>query len=86
VVADYYRVNLTELKGKRRTKAIAYPRQVAMFLSRDMTSCSFPEIGQKIGGRDHSTVMYACSKMADALKEDRTLQDDVQAIRSLLSR
>jgi chromosomal replication initiator protein len=86
VVADYYRVNLTELKGKRRTKAIAYPRQVAMFLSRDMTSCSFPEIGQKIGGRDHSTVMYACSKMSEALKEDRTLQDDVQAIRSLLSR
>ncbi|MBI5014724.1 MAG: chromosomal replication initiator protein DnaA [Deltaproteobacteria bacterium] len=86
IVAEYYHVNLGDLKGKRRTKAIAYPRQVAMFLCRETTACSFPEIGQKIGGRDHSTIMYACTKIAEALKGDRSLQDEVQALRSLLNR
>lgn len=85
-VADHFRVNLADIKGKRRTKAIAHPRQVAMFLSRELTSCSFPEIGQKIGGRDHSTVMYAHAKVGESLKSDRSLQDDVQSIRSLLGR
>jgi chromosomal replication initiator protein len=85
-VADHYRLTLAELKGKRRTKAVAHPRQVAMYLSRELTSCSFPEIGQKIGGRDHSTVMYAHSKVAESAKADRSLQDDLHSIRTALSR
>jgi chromosomal replication initiator protein len=84
--SEHFRVPLADLKGKRRTKALAHPRQVAMYLARSMTSCSFPEIGQKIGNRDHSTVIYAHSKIAEALKSDRPLQEDVQAITSTLRR
>jgi chromosomal replication initiator protein len=85
-VGDHYRVTLADLKGKRRTKALSHPRQIAMYLARELTSCSYPEIGQKIGGRDHSTVMYAHSKVAQSSKEDRVLQEDLQSIRSSLSR
>lgn len=85
-VSEYYNINLTDLKGKRRTKTLAHPRQVAMYLSRELTSCSFPEIGQKVGSRDHSTVMYATSKISESLKIDKELQDDIRAIRAVLGR
>ncbi|MBI5442571.1 MAG: chromosomal replication initiator protein DnaA [Deltaproteobacteria bacterium] len=85
-VADHYRVNVADLKGKRRTKALAHPRQVAMYLARELTACSFPEIGQKIGGRDHSTIIYACTKIAEAMEQDRSLRADVQGLSAALRR
>jgi len=85
VVSQHFHVALADLKGKRRTKGLAYPRQIAMYLSRELTSASFPEIGQKIGGRDHSTVMYAHSKIAAALEVDSELRGHVDTLRASLT-
>ena len=84
-VSQTYGVSISDLRGKRRTKAVVLPRQVAMYLSRELTECSFPEIGQKIGSRDHSTVMYACTKIATSLKTSGELRNRVESIRSSLS-
>ncbi len=84
-VSQTYGVSISDLRGKRRTKAIALPRQVAMYLARELTECSFPEIGQKIGSRDHSTVMYACTKIATSLKTSGELRNRVDSIRTSLS-
>ncbi|MBI4430813.1 MAG: chromosomal replication initiator protein DnaA [Candidatus Omnitrophica bacterium] len=62
-VADFFHLKVADLRAKRRTKNIVHPRQVAMFLARDLTNYSLLEIGQYFGGRDHSTVLYACSKV-----------------------
>lgn len=83
-VAQHFQISLIDLKGKRRTKGLAYPRQIAMYLCRELTSSSFPEIGQKIGGRDHSTVMYACSKISRSLTSEAELRAHVETLRSSL--
>jgi chromosomal replication initiator protein len=69
-ICDYYNVKLGDLKAKRRTKNIAIPRQVAMYLCRKYTETSFPVIGDKFGGRDHSTVIHASKTIERKLKED----------------
>ncbi|NOY44789.1 MAG: chromosomal replication initiator protein DnaA [Deltaproteobacteria bacterium] len=84
-VAQHYHLTAADLRGKRRTKAVALPRQIAMYLARELTDCSFPEIGQKIGGRDHSTVMYACEKISKALEADADLRAEVESIRRKIS-
>ncbi len=84
-VAQHYHLSVTDLRGKRRTKAVARPRQIAMYLARELTDLSFPEIGRRIGGRDHTTVMYACEKIAQALGSDPDLRRDVDVLRSKLS-
>ncbi len=80
VVSSHFHVSVTELKGKRRTKAVALPRQVAMYLARELTDSSFPEIGQKIGGRDHSTVMYAHGKIGELIAAGGDLKEQVDAV------
>lgn len=73
VVADFYGISEYAMKTKTRTRAIAYPRQVAMYLARGMTDYSLPELGEAFGGRDHTTVLHACAKIAVELKEqDKT--------------
>jgi chromosomal replication initiator protein len=79
-VASYFEVKLTDLRGSKRHKAIARPRQIAMFLSRRLTSSSFPEIGQKFGGKDHSTVISACRKIEDLLEKDLSVRTAVEAL------
>ena len=85
-VSEHFGLTLIDLKGKRRTRTLAHPRQIAMYLSRELTNSSFPEIGQKIGNRDHSTVMYATAKVALSIKQDTELQEAVRSIRSSLGR
>ncbi len=85
IVAQHYHLSVTDLRGKRRTKAVARPRQIAMYLARELTDLSFPEIGRRIGGRDHTTVMYACDKIAQALGSDPDLRREVEVLRSKLS-
>jgi len=63
IVAQYFDISFQDMKARKRTKAIAYPRQIAMYLSRDLTDLSLPEIGQFFGGRDHTTVLHACEKI-----------------------
>lgn len=70
VVADYFQTDLEEMKAKRRTKSVTFPRQVAMYLSRELTDSSLPKIGGEFGGRDHTTVIHACDKIQDMIKED----------------
>lgn len=84
VVAEYYNVSVKDLMGKKRTRSIARPRQIAMALSRELTKESFPDIGQSFGGRDHSTVMHACSKVDELRKEDPVLDKEYKALSMML--
>jgi len=80
VVADYYKLSYNDLKGKKRTKNIAFPRQVAMYIARDITEYSTTELGFEFGGRDHTTVMHACQKIEEKLKLDPNLESTIQAL------
>ncbi len=71
VVANYFQLSVADLRGKRRTRKISLPRQLAMALSRELTESSLPAIGAAFGGRDHATVLYACQKVGRAKKEDK---------------
>ena len=79
-VSDYYSLTPADLKGKKRTQAIAFPRQVAMFLARSLTKFSTTEVGIEFGGRDHTTVMHACQRVAARLKTDAILETSLQKI------
>ena len=79
-VSDYYSLTPADLKGKKRTQAIAFPRQVAMYLARSLTKFSTTEVGIEFGGRDHTTVMHACQRVAARLNTDATLETSLQKI------
>ena len=83
-VADYYKITVEVLKGKRRSANIAYPRMVAMYLCRMLTDQSFPRIGLEFGGRDHSTVIHAVDKIEEDLKENGQLKEIINEIKSKL--
>jgi chromosomal replication initiator protein len=80
LVCDRFGVTLSELKSERRSQSIVYPRQVAMYLSRELTDSSLPKIGKHFGGRDHTTVIHATSKIARMIKEDRSVYNLVQEL------
>lgn len=75
-VAEYFDINFQDMKTKKRSRAIVYPRQIAMYLSRDLTNLSLPEIGIYFGGRDHTTVIHACNK----IKKDIKTKGDIRNI------
>lgn len=76
VVAEYYRIKVSDLKGKGKMRSIARPRQLAMALAKELTNRSLPEIGKGFGDRDHTTVLYACRKIEELREEDSSLQED----------
>jgi chromosomal replication initiator protein len=78
VVADYFGLSHNELSGKKRTKAIAFPRQLAMYITREITEYSTTEVGLDFGGRDHTTVMHACQRIENKMKMDPTLEPILQ--------
>jgi len=78
VVADYFNLSNQELKGKKRTKVIAFPRQLAMYITREMTEYSTTEVGLEFGGRDHTTVMHACQRIESRMRTDPTLEPTIQ--------
>jgi chromosomal replication initiator protein len=80
LVCDRFSVSLGELTGDRRSQNIVYPRQVAMYLSRELTDSSLPKIGKHFGGRDHTTVIHATSKIARLIREDRSVYNLVQEL------
>jgi chromosomal replication initiator protein len=85
VVSQYYKIDLETLKSPARDKAVALPRQVAMYLMREESEASLPGIGALLGNRDHSTVMHGCEKITKELRnENPQLRSDVKAIRALL--
>jgi chromosomal replication initiator protein len=79
-VADFFGIRVEEMKAKRRTKGVAFPRQVAMYLSRELTDASLPRIGEEFGGRDHTTVMHACDRVKSALVLDAHLAAGVKSL------
>jgi chromosomal replication initiator protein len=79
-VADYFKIKVADMYSQRRTRAIARPRQVAMWLTRELTPHSLPEIGDAFGGRDHTTVMHACRTIADLRRTDNTLNNDLHVL------
>ena len=80
IVASYYNLRIEDLKSQRRTRNIAYPRQIAMYLSRKLTDMSLPKIGEEFGGRDHTTVIHAYEKISENLKTDSSLQHTINDI------
>jgi chromosomal replication initiator protein len=83
-VSDHFGIPEEAMKVKKRTSSIAYPRQIAMFLSRDLTNLSLSEIGNRFGGRDHTTVMHACEKIGNASTEDPELRRILHRLTSTL--
>ncbi len=81
-VADYYKIRIEDLKGKKRSADIAYPRQIAMYLSRVLTEENLNRIGLEFGGRDHSTVIHACDKIAEELKTNNLLDNQLKEIQN----
>jgi chromosomal replication initiator protein len=74
IVAEYYSIPLSDFKAKKRTRAVAFPRQIAMYLSRELTDFSLPKIGEEFGGRDHTTVIHAHDKILNDSKKDPNLE------------
>lgn len=83
-VAKFYHIQVKDLKGKKRVKAIVVPRQIAMYLSREMTESSLPKIGAEFGGKDHTTVIHAHEKISQLMKNDSSIQQEIAEIKNLL--
>jgi chromosomal replication initiator protein len=83
-VAEHYNIRLTDMASPRRARNVARPRQVAMFLAKQLTSRSLPEIGRKFGNRDHTTVMHAVSRIGELMAHDASFADDVDLLRRML--
>jgi chromosomal replication initiator protein len=79
-VAAYFDIRLTDMKAKKRTRAVVFPRQIAMYLARSLTESSLPEIGEYFGGRDHTTVLHAYEKIRGVLEKDPKLTDSVNRL------
>ena len=80
MVCQFYRVDRTEMASKRRARAVVRPRQVAMYLAKVLTPRSYPEIGRKFGGRDHSTVIHAVRLIEELRTRDADMDGDVRTL------
>lgn len=83
-VAEHFNIKLSEMSSARRSRAVARPRQVAMYLAKQLTQRSLPEIGRKFGGRDHTTVMHAVRKVDELRNSDAAFAEDVELLRRML--
>ncbi|MDR1904670.1 MAG: chromosomal replication initiator protein DnaA [Treponema sp.] len=84
VVADYFSLSYNDLKGKKRTQNIVFPRQLAMYIAREITEYSTTELGQSFGGRDHTTVMHSCQKIEERIRSDPTMDSTIQNLTRLI--
>ncbi|MDF1750211.1 MAG: chromosomal replication initiator protein DnaA [Alphaproteobacteria bacterium] len=83
-VAEHFNIKISEMHSARRSRAVARPRQVAMYLAKQLTARSLPEIGRKFGGRDHTTVMHAVKKVDELRQSDHSFAEDVELLRRML--
>ena len=83
-VAEHWNIRLTDMSSARRARAVARPRQVAMYLAKQLTSRSLPEIGRRFGNRDHTTVMHAVSRVTELIERDAGFAEDVELLRRML--
>ncbi len=79
-VSKAYNVRMEDFESRKRTRAVAYPRQIAMYLSRELTDLSLPKIGDEFGGRDHTTVIHACDKIIAEIEEDANVEDKIEKL------
>lgn len=84
IVAEYFNLRIEDMKTKKRTNAVAHPRQIAMYLCRELTDLSLPKIGEEFGGRDHTTVMHAQDKVRSSIETNPNIAHQVEAIKKLL--
>jgi len=85
MVADHFQLKIADLKSPRRHKNLAFPRQIAMYLCKKHIRASYPEIGQKFGGKDHTTVIHAFQKITDSVERDSSLKSNIEQLEKLLS-
>ena len=85
VVGEYYKIKMSDLLSKRRSRSVARPRQVAMSLAKELTNHSLPEIGDAFGGRDHTTVLHACRKIKELCDVDTDIEQDLKNLQRLLT-
>jgi chromosomal replication initiator protein len=83
-IEHYYKISHEDLIGQQRSQGISYPRQIAMYLSRSMTDESYPDIGKAFGGKDHTTVMYACNKIEKKRQLSKEMNQEIEKLVSLL--
>lgn len=86
VVADFYSLKVEDFKSKKRNRSISFPRQIAMYLSRELTDASLPQIGNAFGGRDHTTVIHANEKINEELNKNSNLQETVKDLINLIKK
>lgn len=84
VVGEHYGLKMEDFKAKKRTKSVAFPRQIAMYLSRELTDFSLPKIGEEFGGRDHSTVIHAHEKIASMIEKDPVFKRQIEELENML--
>jgi chromosomal replication initiator protein len=85
IVAAHFKLSVEQLTSPSRTSAISWPRQVAIHLVRDLTDASLPTIGQAFGGRNHATVLHACRRVSERLKNDQHVVDEIARLSALVS-
>lgn len=85
-VAAKFHVKISELKSRRRSKTLVHPRQIAMYLCRELTDASFPEIGRHFGGKDHTTIIHACKRITKAKETDSTLHATLESLKSQITK
>ena len=83
-VADHYNLRMSDMMSARRSRIISRPRQLAMFLAKNLTSKSLPEIGRRFGGRDHTTVIHAVKKIEELKNKDLQIAEEVEILRRML--
>ena len=84
-VTEYYNLRIADMHSVRRTKAIARPRQIAMYLSKKLTTRSYPEIGKSFGGRDHTTVIHAVKKVDQLKSESNKFDEDINVLMQIIT-
>lgn len=80
IVAEHYNIRMQDFEVRNRTRSVAFPRQIAMYLSRELTDSSLPKIGEVFGGRDHTTVIHACEKIAEDIKNDPAFSATIEQL------
>jgi chromosomal replication initiator protein len=84
-VAEYFKTRASDMLSSKRTRTVTRPRQIAMALAKELTNHSLPEIGERFGGRDHTTVLYATRKVTELREADTKFDEDYQALLRILS-
>jgi chromosomal replication initiator protein len=85
-VANFYNLKISDLKSNKKLKVYTLPRQIAMYLCRNLTKASFPEIGNKFGGKDHSTVIHACRQIEKKIQQDAELKNIIDTLKGDLQK